>query len=182
MLFGPIAWWRIEICAAAMLGKCWSSQSGKIDSARAWLNRPMSNAPSEPTPRMIGLDQFADIHRRDPRPHANPESRGVEPAGLDAGVLHRHRGRSHGEPDRPAHQLQVLLVLSQVGENVEVLDLSGDLDTQTRRVKTLDVIHAGTPFENGLAEFAATNSVGRDHADSGHDHAVHFVPHAHSLR
>ena len=73
-------------------------------------------------------------------------------------------------------------MLSQVGENVEVLDLSGDLDAQTRRVKTLDVIHAGTPLEDGLAEFATANPVGRDHADSGHDHAVHFVPHAHSSR
>ncbi len=128
------------------------------------------------------LDQFADIHRRDPRSHANPESRGVEPMGLDAGVFDRHRGRSHGEPHGPAHQLQVLLVFAQVGKNVEILDLAGDLDTQTRRVKTLDVIHAGPPFENGLAEFATTNPVRRDHADSGHDHAVHFVPHAHSLR
>ena len=112
---------------------------------------------------------------------------GTGKTGLALGLLREaclngHRGRTHRKAYGSAHQLQVLLVVTQKGKNIEVLDLAADLDAQTRRVKTLDVIHAGTPFENGLAKLAPTNPVGRDHADSGHDHAVHFFPHAHSLR
>ena len=32
---------------------------------------------------------------------------------------------------------------------------------------------AGTPLEDGLAEFATAHPVGRNHPDSGHDDAVH---------
>ena len=86
------------------------------------------------------------------------------------------RRRTDREPHGPAHQLHVLLVLAQVGQNVEVLDLAGDLDRQARGVEALDVIDAGSPLEDRLAEVATANPVGRNHADSGHDHAVHVAP------
>ena len=60
--------------AAAMLGRCWSSQSGKIDSDRAWANRAMSKAPSVPMLCEDRRDELADIDRRDPRPHARRQT------------------------------------------------------------------------------------------------------------
>ena len=142
----------------------------------------MSNAPSAPTPRMIGLTSSPTSTGVIPVPMQTPNRPGSSRLRIETGILDRHRGRADGKPHGPAHHLQVLLVLAQIRQNVEILDLSGDLDAQTGRVKALDVIHAGSPLEDGLAKVATAYPVGRDNADSGHDHAVHFVPHAQSLQ
>ena len=132
------------MCAAAMLGRCWSSQSGKIDSDRACANRPTSNVPSSSDAPQDRRDQLADVDRRDPGPHADPEPRRVQRGGIQAGVLDGHRRGPHREPHRTAHQLQVLLVLAQVGQDVEIPDLARDLDVQSGGVEAPDVVHSRT--------------------------------------
>ena len=167
------------MCAAAMFGRCWSSQSGKIDSERAWANRATSKLPSEPTLRKIGGDQLADVYGRDPGSHADPEPRRVQLFGLQARIRDRHRrprprrigppgssasGSSCARPDRAAHRSSLtspaILILRPVG------------------VEALDVVHPGPPLKDGLAELATADPVGRDNTDSGYDHAVHWFPHA----
>ena len=140
----------------------------------------MSNVPSAPTPRRIGSTSSPTSTGVIPVPMQTPNRAGSSSLGLQAGILDRQRRRADGEPHGPAHQLQVLLVLAQVGQNVEVLDLARDLDAQARRVEALDVVHAGTPLEDRLAELATADPIGRNDADSGHHHAVHWFPHAQS--
>ena len=74
------------------------------------------------------------------------------------------------------------LILTQERQNVEVLHFSRDLDALARRVETLDVIHTGSALKDRVAEVATAQPIGRNNADSGHHHAVHFFPHAQSLQ
>ena len=102
------------MCAAAMFGRCCNSQSGKIDSARAIENSPRSKLPSGRIARVIG-------------PTSSPTSTGVIPVPMqtpnrDGSSLEvsrpasstARRRRPHREADRAAHQLGVLLVLTQI--------------------------------------------------------------------
>src|SRR5208337_1765440 len=119
--------------------------------------------------------QLTNIHRSDSRPHAHAEPPRVELLRAEAGILDRHGSGTHGEPHRPAHQLRVLPMLSQVGKDIEVPNLTGDLDREPRGLEALDITDAGTPFQDRLAELAAANPVGSDHTYSGHDDAAHIA-------
>ena len=78
---------------------------------------------------------------------------------------------------RPGQEsLDAVSVLAQIRGHVEILDLARDLDRQTRRVKTLDGADAGSPFDNGLAEFTPPDPIRRDHTNAGDHHTVHGSP------
>src|SRR5271157_2623673 len=126
------------------------------------------------TPMDVG-ELVTPIHRGDSRPHAHAEPPRVELLHTEAGILDRHGRGTHGEPHRPAHQLCVLPILSQVGKDIEVPNLTGNLDREPRGVEALDVTDAGTPLQDRLAELAAANPVGSDHTYSGHDNAAHVA-------
>ncbi len=123
-------------------------------------------------------DQLADVDRRDPRPHADPEPRRIQLGSIPAGVLDGHRRRADGELHGAAHQLQVLLVLAQIRQHIEVPHLARDLDAQSGGVEAPDVVHAGPSLEGRLAELPTADPVRRDNADSCDHHAVHCFPHA----
>ena len=96
---------------------------------------------------------------------------------VEPGILDRQGSSPDGELDGPAHHLEVLAMLAQVGRHVEPLHLAGDLDRLAGGVEALDQTDTGASLDDRLAESPTADAVRRDDPDAGHDDATHTIPH-----
>src|SRR5690606_17763545 len=103
--------------------------------------------------------------------HANAV--GVLVGDLEFCLLEGLPGGRDGELREPIHaagRLEVHEVL-----RLEIGDLTGDGDVQTRRVEPLDSANAGAPFDQPRPECVPANPKRADRADAGHYNTCHHT-------